>query len=686
VTAEAGGAARIAIDIGGTFTDVVYQDDGGAVRHDKTLSTPDDITVGIVAALEKVGARVSELGMFLHGTTVALNALLQGKTPSIGLITTAGFRDVLEIMRTNRPDMYNLRQQKPAPLVARRFRREISARADARGEELAPVKAAQVGEIAEQFVAAGINDIAVCLLHSYANPAHERRVRELLQASQPSMRVTISSDLTREWREFERTSTTVINAATTPIMSAYLERLEARLGERGFGGRVMIMQSSGGVMPASEARVRSAVTLMSGPVGGVSGAGAVARRLGENASVVTLDIGGTSADVAVIDRGRPVYSNAAQLGGWPILMPSVEIHSIGAGGGSLAFVDAHGGVRVGPESAGSSPGPACYGAGGTRATVTDANLALGRIDGARFLDGAFPLDEAAARDAIKRDVADPLNVSVEQAALGILTVVNSNMARLLRDVLVQRGHDPRVFALLAFGGGGPLHGCAVAREAGLQQVIVPPHASTFSAYGIFSADVRHDTESMFLRPAAICGDHALEGVFAELEARARDALGSGDSSPHEVTRSAAMRYAGQEYTLAVDRGRSGAVADYVGRFHAEHARLYGFERQAVPVEFVKLSVSHTVRTAEHQPASAPAAEAAATGAHSRRIWSAAGATEVPVLDRRSLRAGQHIPSPAVIEEPGSTTYLPAGWAGFVGSNLNLVVERLAERAEGRVAA
>jgi N-methylhydantoinase A len=679
--------ARIGIDIGGTFTDIVHRDLSGAVRHEKVLTTPQDITNGIIAAVDKVGADLGAMGFFLHGTTVALNALLEGKTPRVGLITTVGFGDILEIMRTNRPDMYNLQQVKPTPLVPRRWRREISARVDASGQVLRPVDEGEIRALAREFDDAGIRAIAVCLLHSYVDPEPERRVRELLRDERPGLWVSISSDLSREWREFERTSTTVINAATAPIVDSYLRRLEERLASRSFSRELLIMQSNGGVMVASDARVRPVSTLMSGPVGGVAGAEAIARKLGSEENLVTLDIGGTSADVAIIDRGRAVHTPVSHLDRWPILTPMIEIRSIGAGGGSMATVDEHGGLRVGPESAGASPGPACYGLGGKRATVTDANLVLGRIDGSRFLGGDFPLDFEAARAGVERDVAASYGMTAEEAAEGILTVVNSNMSRLLREVLVQRGYDPRHFTLLAFGGGGGLHACAVADEAGLSRVLVPPHPGTLSAHGIYAADVRHDHHTMFIRRIADVSDGELDAAFRELESEALPWVRFGEARRQETIRSAELRYVGQEYTLAVDVASDGAlsVEQCMECFHAEHRRLYGFARGGLGVEFVKLMISVLVHTRPPESDSDGRA-AIATKAErppwrsdlSRIVWEGKQSREAVVYERSSLGSGEILPGPCVVEEPGATTYVATAWVAEVDAFENLVLRKTGE--------
>ncbi len=665
--------ARVGIDIGGTFTDVVYQSGDQPIRYEKVLTTPDDITNGILVGLETADADIAGLDLFLHGTTVALNAFLQGKTPPVGLVTSAGFRDVLEIMRTNRPDMYDLQQEKPPPLVPRRYRREVTARLSATGDELEPVDEAEVRAIARDFAADGIKSVAVCLLHSYADARHERRIREILLDERLELWVSISSDLSQEWREFERTSTTVINAAAAPIVDAYLRRLEVRLREHRFGADLLIMQSNGGVMTADEARRRPVATLMSGPVGGVAGAEAIARELdGAAANLVTLDIGGTSADVAIVDAGESIKAAVTNLERWPILMPMVDIRSIGAGGGSIAFVDDHGGLKVGPESAGAVPGPACYGLGGERATVTDANLVLGRISPSKFL---FPLDGSKARAALSADVAQPYGMTVEEAAEGILTVVNSNMSRLLRDVLIQRGFDPRRFTLVAFGGGGALHACAVADEAGLTRVLVPPHPGTLSAYGIFCADVRYDQVAMFINNADRVEDASLEEAYLRLEAETSARIrGGGDSLSPQIRRFAELRYVGQEYTLTVDAARAGAgVRHCVARFHGEHARLYGFSREGVGVEFVKLAVAVLVPT--RQRTHVERRYTSGGGVTARPVWEGKTLGEVPVHDRGAVATGAVLHGPCVVEEPGATTYVGARWSGSVDANLNIVLER-----------
>ena len=651
-------SARLAVDVGGTFTDVVATAPGGATVHEKVPTTPDDVTRGILDGLARVGADPALLDRLLHGTTVALNAVLEGATAPVALITTRGFRDVLEIRRTSRPDMYDLQQIAPEPLVPRRRRFEVGARMGPRGEEIAPVDAAEVGAIAARLRDAGIGSVAVCLMNAYADTRHEREVGALLAEAAPEMLVTLSTDLAREWREFERTSTAVVNAATLPVLGGYLDRLQAGLADREFRGELMIMQSSGGVMSADSARSRPAATLMSGPVGGVVGAQAIAEALG-GADLVTVDIGGTSADVAVLDRGRPVQAAVGGFGSWPILMPMVDIRSVGAGGGSLARVDAHGALLVGPESAAAVPGPACYGRGGTRPTVTDANVVLGRIAPEGLMRGRLALDTAAATDAIATHVAEPLGIPVEQAAEGILRVMNSNTARLLREVLTEGGHDPRRFALLAFGGGGGLHACALADEAGLAGAIVPPHPGTMSALGILGAGVRHDRSAMFLRRVTAVSDEELDAAFAALLAELHE--GSLLRGAVAVL-SADLRYVGQGHTLPVGAGPAPSAAAMAEEFHREHRRLFGVSRPDAPTELVRLSAALI------EPAPPPARTAAGAGT--------AGAHPGGAHSRASLAPGATVAGPARIEEDGATTWVAEGWTARIDAGANIVLERV----------
>ncbi len=673
---------QLGIDIGGTFTDAVFYDGHGKIRTAKVSTTPSDITQGVMEAIDKVGASVRELDAFVHGTTVALNALLEGKTPTVALITTRGFRDVLEIMRTNRPDMYNLAQERPTPLVARRWRFEVDCRMNHRGETVQPLDAHQVRSIADELSAANIETVAVCLLHAYANAEHEQAVESALGGNGSRLVVSVSSEISRMSREFERTSTTVINAAIKPIVSRYLARLEQSLSDAGYGGKVMIMQSNGGHMSASDARRRPVATLMSGPVGGVAGAAALTRRADEPLNIVTLDIGGTSADAAIIDNGDPVTRTVGHVGPWPVMVPMVDIEAIGAGGGSIARVDEFASLSVGPESAGAVPGPVCYGRGGVEPTVTDANLTLGRINADNFLGGALRLDVDGARKAVNERIAASYGMTCEQAAEGVVTVVNSNMVRFLREAVVGRGYDPRSFSLLAYGGAGPLHACELAAALEMKQVLVPLHPGTFSAFGILTADARYDVDRMVTGLDLTASD--LERMFVELEADGNERI-TGERLRYgriDCLRSAELRYVGQDHPLAVELsdGEDGDLVHLAQqRFHEKHQRLYGFQRTDTPVELVRLQVSVIGRTQALAESQARlrlpdrTTEPKPTGR--RSIHSGGQDRDATIFTRASLRPGDRLVGPAVVEEEGSTTYVPPGWTLTVldDGTLHLVV-------------
>ena len=671
---------RLAIDIGGTFTDVVLRDGDGRLRTTKVPTTPDHINRGIIHGIEQIGEAPASLEAFIHGTTIALNALLESKTPPVGLITTLGFRDVIEIMRTNRPDMYDLQQDKPVPPVPRRWRREISARMAASGETLSAVQADEVREIALDFAAAGVTTIAVCLLNAYANPEHEHDVAAVLRDVVPDAVVSLSTDVNREWREFERTSTTVINAATKPIMSTYLTELEELLADRAFGGEVLIMQSNGGVMSATEARARPVATLMSGPVGGVAAAVEIAHQAEPPSNLVTLDIGGTSADVAVIVAGEPASSTVGRIGAWPVMVPMIDISSIGAGGGSIARVDSFGSLSVGPDSAGAVPGPACYGRGGSEATVTDANVLLGRINPEYFLGGDFGLDVAAAERALQSSVAMHYEMTIQEAARGVITVVNSNMTRLVWEEIIGRGHDPRDFSLVAFGGAGGLHACELALSLGIREVVVPPEPGGFSAVGMTAADIRHDVSQTLVESAAGAANGEVHAALAELEqaARARlerEGLGYGHI---DVVRMLELRYTGQRRGLTVelpDRGSADAGPELEAahaKFHDQHQRLYGFSRDDAEVELLRVQIS-VIGKVKRLPLLRLDPEQASPGnaPSTRRLSFDDGFHDVPVWRRAALEADAQLPGPCTIEEPGSTTYVPSGCEAAVDQHHNL---------------
>ncbi len=537
----------------------------------------------------------------MHGATVVLNALLQMRLPRTGLITTQGFRDVLEIMRTNNPEMYDLSYVKPAPVIPRALRHEVRERIRHTGEVLVPLDEEDVRRAARALVELEVEAIAVCLLHAYANPEHELRVAEIVREEAPGLTVCCSSEVAPEWREFERTSTTCVNAATVPIISSYLDRLTELLASRGLSSELLVMQSNGGVMTAGAACRWPVRTVMSGPSGGVVGAMALADAI-DTPNVVTIDIGGTSSDMGVIHAGRAVtVVESTVADGCPILAPMIEILSIGAGGGSIAWRDEGGALRVGPQSAGADPAPVCYRRGGVEPTVTDANVVLGRIDPEYFLGGEMELDVDGARGAIRDRVAEPLGLELESAADGVLQIVNTNMAKAMRSILIERGHDPRDFVLMAFGGGGGLHAAPVMRELNIPRAVVPANPGALSATGMLGTDYRNDRSRTMVRAmddSLDMGD--VERVCSEL---GRDAAGAltGEGVPADTIslhQSVDMRYEGQEYHLNIPfAGESdSAVEMLTAAFNAEHARVYGYSTPDFGVQLVGLRVTAIERT------------------------------------------------------------------------------------------
>jgi N-methylhydantoinase A len=660
----------VGIDIGGTFTDFVFLDlERGRMTLDKTLTTPRDLWKGIESGLSGAGIQLDKT-VVAHGTTVGLNTLLQRRGAPTGLITTKGFRDVYEIGRGARPEMYNLFYRKPAPLVPREHRLEVRERLDADGNIVVPLEEDDVRAAAVYFREAGIRDIAVCFLHAYRNPAHELRAAEILLESYPEATVSISHELVREWREYERTSTTCINAYIRPSASVYLERALASISDEGYGSALFVNQSSGGVVSAETARSKPVVTLLSGPAGGV----AASARLGALSgfrNVISFDMGGTSTDVAVIQDGRIRLTSDSKIDGHPISVPAIDLHTIGAGGGSIALVDDVGALNVGPESAGAEPGPACYGRGGSNPTVTDADLVLGRVAPSSYVPGGLELDRDAAAEAIEMVVGSRLGLSLEEAAAGILDIVNLKMAMAVRAVTVQRGLDPRDFVLYAFGGAGPVHACWIARELHIPTVVVPIAPGQFSALGIATTDVRQDLVRTALTRAADLTPERVGALFAEVERDARQALLREGVADHDVElrRALDIRYAGQEYTITVPVGDGpigeASLQSVAEQFHRLHLRTYSHSSPEEPIEIVNVRIEAIGHVAEIKPPpieegmSTPP-EGAAVATLQTLFDRGARWLDTPVWDRASLLARNEIAGPAIIAEIGATTVVPPG--------------------------
>jgi N-methylhydantoinase A len=677
---------RVGVDVGGTFTDLVLEDDDGT-QHSraKVPSTPSEPTTAVIAGLERLisetpGVEVADLAALVHGTTVATNAVIQHGWARTGLITSQGFKDIIEIRRQQRPDVYDLRVPKPAAIVPRDLRLEVPERVRADGSVSVALDEDAVRAAVHRLVAAGVQAIAVCFLHSYAHPAHERRAVEIIGEEAPDLYVTASSDVAAEFREFPRVSTTMANAALGPVMRQYLTALTTETKSLGLGVEPTVMQSNGGIAsPAATAR-HPVQTLVSGPTAGVIGAVDAATRSGL-ANLVTFDVGGTSTDVCLVEDGEPVITVEKSIAGYPLRGSMVDVHSIGAGGGSIAWVDEGGFLQVGPQSAGAVPGPACYGGGGTRPTVTDANLVLGRL-GDGLLGGRMTLDREAAERATLTHVGASLDVDVVEAAHAIIRVANANMARAIRLVSVERGHDPRRFALVAFGGAGPLHMAEVGREVGFRTALIPGAPGLLSACGLLSSPIRADFARTY--PFGVHdGDmDEIEAVFGELCERASRWLErEAPDLPPQITRALDLRYVGQSFEITVpisnDRLSEASRGEIMDRFFGEYRRLYRSAREA-PIEAVTVRVSARAAT----PASRPRPEADGTSpasngaaATSRPVFFASsGFVSTPVYSRGELGAAGRLDGPAIIEQDDTTAVIPPGSTIEWNESGNIVVE------------
>jgi N-methylhydantoinase A len=676
---------RIAVDIGGTFTDLVAVDDQGQIYRSKSLTTPGDLSRAIQACLNAAQINVAEATFFVHGSTITINAVLERKGARTGLITTQGFRDVYEIGRGNRPEGYNLFFKRPAPLVSRDLRFEVNERLYATGEVLRPLDEASASAAISALRAAAVESVAVCLLHSYANPAHEEQLGRLLRRQFPEAYLSLSHEILREFREYERTSTTVLNAYVGPIVNRYLISLEKILSESGFSGTFRVMQSNGGVMSAETAK-RMPVTMMeSGPVAGVIAAAHLGELL-DCRHLVSFDMGGTTAKASLIKDFHPEVTSSYYVGGYvsghPMMLPVVDIVEVGNGGGSIAWIDAGGGLKVGPLSAGAAPGPACYGQGGTEPTVTDANLILGRIDPAYFLGSGIRLQRGRAAQAITEKVAKPLSLSLEEAALGILTIANFNMSLAVRAVSVEKGYDPRDCVLVPSGGGGALHAMAIARELSVPRVIVPPMPAHFSAFGMLVADLKHDYVQTFVRELAETTGLELAGAFAELETLAIETLTEEGAGTQQILlrRFLDMRYRGQEYTLPVPLTEDlRAVTDFAeirSRFDQLHQAHYGHSAPKEPVVMVNLRLSALGRLEDRLPPASSYWEGDQGERGKRPVVFDSGQQPVmsPIFLRAGLKAGDWLVGPAIIEEVGATILLYPGDQMQVNEFGHLVID------------
>ncbi len=670
----------VAVDIGGTFTDVTLQDAiTGQAWTAKTPSTPRDpseaFIAGVAQALAKAGRGATEIGRVLHGTTVATNLILEGRTARTALLTNAGFRHVLEIGRADLPRRDNLwawvKPKRPVP-PALVF--EAAGRIAADGTELEPLDEAAVHDAARQARAAGADAIAVCFLHAFANPAHERRAVAILAEEAPGLAVTASDDVFPVVREYERSMATVLSAAVMPAVSRYIARLEERLRDAGVAAPLLLMKSNGGVAGAGAIRRAPAQTALSGPAAGVVGARAAAAAAGV-ADIITVDIGGTSADICLIAKGEIGLTQTGRVGPWPLALPMVDMVTIGAGGGSLARVGSDGALTVGPQSAGADPGPACYGRGGTEPTVTDAHMVLGHLPPA-LLGGRMALDAARAAEAVGR-VARPLGMSLEAAARGILAIADNNMVGAIRVVSVERGFDPRDFTLVPFGGAGPLHGCAIADLLGITRVLVPPAPGVLCAQGLLAADLKAEFTRSVAEPLGAADPVRLDAAFAALEDEAAAWFAEEEVVPgaRRLRRVALMRYEEQGHELPVPWREPADLSALGADFGAAHRALYGFDLPGVAMEIVTLRVEATGVLPAAAPTPPSGGEAAAAEIARQSLLLDGRPVEVPVLDRARLGAGAEVDGPAIISQMDATTLLAAGWRAAVHASGALLLTR-----------
>lgn len=680
---------RLAADIGGTFTDVAAFDErSGRLLLGKTLSTPRRLVDGISEGVSKAGTEFGAASIFLHGSTIAINTMLERSGARTALITTEGFRDVYEIGRINRPDAYNLYFKKHEPLVRRSLRFEVRERLTAEGDVHIPLDEASAHAVCDQLEKLDIEAVAIMFLHSYRNPAHEMRVKQIVRERLPHAFVSASHELSQEYREFERCSTVAANAFIGPRVSNYVAGIDEHLKRENFDGSFLLVQSTGGLYESAQAREQCIRMLESGPAAGVIGAQALCRAIGLD-DAIAFDMGGTTAKAGVIYKGEALTTGAAMVGGYeqglPVQIPMIDIFEVGTGGGSIAWLGEGAALHVGPVSAGAEPGPACYGRGGTSPTVTDANLVLGRLDAERFLGGEMALDVKASKAALEDKIGKPLGLGSVEAAAGVLRIAATTMSLAVRTVTTERGLDAAAFPLIAYGGAGPLHASAIAREIGTAKVIIPRAPGHFCAFGMLFADLRYDFVRTWPGRLATVDFAAMEKIYGELIAEGGSALeraGAGDLK-RKITRSADMRYVGQEHAVTIElpealfrkQDRGGIKK----AFDSEHQLRYGTCAPGEPAEIVSLRA--TVTGLMKKPAleriakgSATPTKAASLGARMVSFDNRKTPVKTPIFIREALKAGNRIAGPALIEEHASTTVVFPGDRLSVDPFGNLVIE------------
>src|SRR5579862_6646132 len=670
----------VAIDIGGTFTDLVGFDDKAAKFVEaKSLTTPHELTQGILDCIRQSGLKAAAIDELIHGSTTAINTLIERKGAKTGLIVTRGTRDVYIIGRGNRPEAYNLFFHRHQPLVPRHLTREVEERLTAAGEVFRPLNKASVTEACEALAAEGVEAVAVCLLHSYVDPTHERVAAAMVSGALPNAYLSLSHDILREYREFERLSTTVVNAYIGPKVGGYVKNLKSRLGEAGFAGELSIMRSNGGVMTPEVATARPVAMMESGPVGGIIASAQVGLALGFS-NVISFDMGGTTAKASLIREGEPTLAPGYYVGGYasghPVMLPMIDVVEVGAGGGSIAWTDDVGALKVGPQSAGADPGPICYRGGGTEPTITDANVVLGRLDPHNFLGGQMVLDADGARDGIEQKIAKPLGMDTIAAAQAIVEIAISKMSLAVREVSVEKGYDPREFVLVASGGAGPLHVSAIARELHIPKVIVPLFPSHFSALGMLLADERHDFTRTFYCDLASLDFAALTAVHDEMAREAKKSL--RHAAKAEFKTELDLRYVGQEFTLSVPVSRQalarGNRKEIRKAFDALYEHRYSHHSPDEQVEMVNIRLAAIGKRPKLKFPKLAASKPVKPKQRSVYLGDPRKAVPCPIHQRVDLGAGARIAGPALIEEHGTTTVLFKGDVCGVARSGELIID------------
>ena len=669
---------RVAVDVGGTFTDVcIFDEESHKIRVTKVPSTPHDPLVAVMNGVARAKIDLADVTLFSHGTTVATNALITRNFPPAAMVTTRGFRDVIEIRDGTKDDLWDAYKDVSGPYIRRRDRFEVSERIDYAGNTVMPLDEADARRVAQLLRKRNVNTVAVCFMNSYANPQNEIRMREILEEELPNATVSTSAEILPEIFEHDRFNTTVANAVLAPLVSGYVNRLSDQLKSGGYKGDLLVLHSGGGSMTPRMVERYPVRLAASGIAAGAIAAKHVAQQCGyENA--VGLDMGGTSTDIALVSGGELRITKEWQVEyGHPIIFPSIDVLTIGAGGGSLAHIDIAGSLRNGPQSAGADPGPACYDTGGDQPTNSDANVVLNRL-GTSLAGGAKNLNKDLATAAIKKFIGDPLNMSVDEAAHAVIQVANANMADAVRLVSIRRGHDPRDFALVAFGGAGALHGAEVARELNIPTVIIPPNPGVASALGCLLVDIRHDLSSMFTGIAADADTEALEGMYVSLESEAMARLRQERVADENalLQRQISMRYLGQWRSLSVSIGSGpDALAEAVETFHEQHEREFAFSQKDQPVEVYQLHLTAIGKTPK--PSFKPAVELNADPGTPREIrpvyFGALGWVDTPVFDRDDMPAGAMFSGPAVIDQFDSTTVIPPNTTAVIDEWMNILI-------------